>query len=194
MRPVKVYMNAAGVSQWIPIDYIESWFGVECAVCLSEDAALTAAVQYTVDYELVNPQNPTQKVSISRSTTTATVTDYGPFGLGHGLLTNDSVVVKGSGSTQLDSQPPLFGMGDVGFTVTVTGKNTYTYTVTNAGAAADNGNAYVARQRIFTHSTLTGLTSRANGTINYPVRAVRLSVSGYSAGYCDLVVLQGSSS
>jgi hypothetical protein len=186
-------MNAAGVSQWVPIDYIESWFGVEAGVCFSEDASLTAAVQYTLDYERIDPSQPTQKVSISRTTTTATVTDYGPFGLGHGLLTGDSVVINGSGSTQLDSPAPLFGSGGVGFTITQTGKNTYTYPCVNAGPAADGGNAYVSRQRIYTHSTLTGLTSRANGTFNYPVRAIRLSVTGYSAGYCDLTVLQGSS-
>ena len=49
MRPVRVTMNAAGFSQWVPIDYTEAWFGVGVAVLLSEDGNLTYTVQHTFD-------------------------------------------------------------------------------------------------------------------------------------------------
>ena len=196
MRPVKVYMNAAGYSQWVPIDYIESWFGVGVSVIPSYNATVSYSVQYHYNPEVIDPaRSPQNKISISRSTTTATVTDYGPQGLGHGLTAGDSVIIKGSGSAALDSQKPQFGNGDLGITVTPTAYNTYTYTCANSGPAADGGNAYVARQRIYTHSTLVTQSTRQNGTFNYPVRGVRLyliSITGANS-YIDMTVLQGSS-
>ena len=114
------------------------------------------------------------------------------LGIGHGLTTGDSVVIKGSGSANLDSPLPLFGQGDVGLSVASTpSTTTYTYAVANSGATADGGNAKVLRQRVFTHSTLVGQTTRQTGTYNYPVRAIRLYVSAYTAGFADMLVLQG---
>lgn len=192
MRPVKVTLNVAGYSQWIPIDYIESWFGVGVAVILSEDGNLTYSVQHTFDSETINPQNPMDMVTISRTTTVATVTDNGPRGIGHGLTTGDNIIISGSGSSVLDSPKPAFGQGDVGWNVASTpSPTTYTYTVANSGPAADAGNTFVARRRVFTHSTLNALTVRQSGSYNYPVRAIRLRVSAYSAGFVDMVVLQG---
>jgi hypothetical protein len=99
MRPVEVVLNAAGYSQWVPIDYISAWFGVALGLTFStDDSGITSSVQFTLDepslpVTQLDPYPPT----ISRTTTTATVTDKGRYGLGHGLLTGDCVIVKGTG-------------------------------------------------------------------------------------------------
>jgi hypothetical protein len=192
MRPIRVTLNAAGYSQWIPIDYVESWFGVGLAVVLSEDGNLTYSVQFTLDETRLDQNVVNSRVTISRTTTVATVTDAGPLLIGHGLTTGDSVIIKGSGSTNLDSAGPLYGNGDVGFNVASTpSTTTFTYAVASSGASADTGNAYIVRLRVFTHATLAAQTTRQNGSLNYPVKAVRLYVSAYTAGYADLLVLQG---
>lgn len=192
MRPVRVVLNAAGYSQWVPIDYIESWFGVGVAVVLSEDGNLTYSVQHTFDSPDVNASaSGVNSVKISRTTTTATVTDTGLEGIGHGLSTGDSVIISSSGSKYLDSQVPLYGNGIVGWNVASTpSTTTYTYTVQNLGPTADAGNARVDRLRVFT-STLAAQTTKGTVTYNYPVRAIRLYVSAYTAGFADMTVLQG---
>ena len=192
MRPVRVYLNAAGYSQWVLLSYLESWFGATASVVLSSGANLTYSVQYAMDFDQVDPQNPIGRVSISRSGTTATVTDPGPYALGHGLSTGDCVFVAGSGSAVLDSPTvPAFGTGPLGWTVTATGANTYTYTVANSGPTSDTGNAYVSRFRVFTHAVLASQTVRNTGTFNYPIRACRLYISSYTSGYADMTILQG---
>ncbi len=196
MRPVRVSLNTLGHTQWIPIDYIEAWFGVSVAVVLSVDGNLGYDVEHTFDdpRPLTAQEDPDQPntVSISRIGTVATVTDYGPNQIGHGLTPGDSVIVTGSGSTYLDSQPAVFGKGTVGWTITGTPTTTsYTYTVANSGPLTDNGNARVSRQRIFTDPNLTNLTARAMDNYAYPVTAVRLYIKAYTAGFADLLVLQG---
>ncbi len=194
MRPVRVTLNAAGYSQWVPIDYIEAWFGIGVAVVLSEDGNLTYTVQHTFDSDLVDPGDITSLVTISRTTTVATVTDTGPLGIGHGLTTGDSVILRDSGAANLNQPAPLFGKGDVGVTVASTpSTTTWTYTVANSGPTADAGNCHVARWRVF-NSTLAAQTARGAVTYNYPVRAVRLYVSAYTAGFADMIVLQGIAS
>ena len=195
MRPIKVTLNAAGYSQWVPIDYVESWFGVGVSVILSEDGALTYTVQYTADSPVTSSYlEEAEQVTISRAGTTATVTDNGPLGIGHGLSTGDSIIISSSGSSQLDSStgnPPQWGNGIVGWNVASTPTNkSYTYTVANAGPTADTGNARVTRLRVFA-SALSAQTARGSTTFNYPVRACRLYVSAYTAGFADMIVLQG---
>ncbi len=194
MRPVRISLNALGHTQWVPIDYIESWFGVSVAVVLSFDGNLGYDVEHTFDDPRPQTDDPYQicTVSISRSGTVATVTDAGPNGIGHGLIPGDSVIVTGSGSTYLDSQPAAFGTGTVGWTITGTPTTTsYTYTVANSGPTSDNGNAKVSRQRVFNEPNLTNLTARASDYYAYPIKAVRLYIKSYTAGFADLLVLQG---
>ena len=200
MRPVKVTVNAVGYSAWIPIAYNESWFGIGVAVIVPVSATGTYTVQHTFDDPSYAMQlDGSNTITIARVTTTATVTDFGPNGLGHGLSVGDSVVVSGSGSpTILDSQPPAVGdplagvgRGIVGWNVaSVPSSTTYTYTVANSGPASDGGNAHVCRMRVF-NSTLSAQTASGTVTYNYPVRAIRLSVSALSAGFIDMIVLQG---
>jgi hypothetical protein len=194
MRPVRVVLNAAGYSQWVPVAYNESWFGTTVAVVLSENASLTYSVQYTCDFMQANYTPLYGPISVARVTTTATVTDVGPYGLGHGLTTGDNVIIKGTNTTNLDSPSPTYGTGDLGWQIASTpSTTTYTYTVANSGATASVGSPTVARLRVFTHATLAAQTTRQVGSLNYPVRAVRLYISTYSAGYADMTILQGVS-
>jgi hypothetical protein len=188
MRPVSQVVAAAVAGPWIPIDYIESWFGVSLFVTLSEDASgITYTVDFTGDDTGTAGERP---VSISRTTTVATVTDPGPGAApynystiaAHGLIVGDSVVIQGSGSANLD------GTFAVASTPTPT---TYTYTVANSGATSDNGNAKVNALRVFPHTVLTAQTVRNFGTFNYPIRALRLRLSAWAAGQATLTVLQG---
>jgi hypothetical protein len=190
MRPIYQTVGAVAAGPWISLDYIESWFGCGLAVTLSEDAVgITYSVDCTYDDLGITAQRP---VSISRTGTVATATDLGPGGAqyqysliqAHGLITGDSVVITGSGSTNLD------GTYAVASTPSAT---TYTYTVGNTGATADNGNARVNALRVFSVTGLSAQTVRAQGSVIAPVKAVRLRISAWTAGQATLAVLQGKS-
>lgn len=172
MRPVSVSLSAAGASPWVPIAYNQNSFALGLGVVLTSGASLTYSVDHTFD-EL----NPVVPITISRTTTTATVTHPA-----HGLSSNDSAIIAGTGSTNFDGQ----------FTVTVVDANTYTYTVLNSGATSASG--FAASARVFTHETLLGLTAREDGNYAFPVRAVRLRNSAWVSGTSTLIVLSGFSS
>lgn len=193
MRPVRVTLTAAGVSPWIPLNRLQNSFAVALACIPSYNANLTYSVQHTFDE--VTWQDA-HSISISRSGTTATVTDTGPAGLGHGLSTNDSVIIKGSGSGNLDSPTAAFASGatgDQGVTITVTGVNTYTYTVANSGATADGGSAKALGLRVYNCdlATLVGATTRLDGNYAFPPTAIRMNITSFTAGTLDMLVNQG---
>lgn len=171
MRPVKVTLAAQANSPWIPIDYQLVPMNLGLGVMLNSVANLTYSVQHTFD----NFEAP-HTISISRAGTVATVTDAA-----HGLSNNDSVVITGSGSSNLDT-----GIADV----TVTGVNTYTYTVANSGPTSAIG--FALNLRVFNHVSLVGVITRADGNYAFPIRGCRLRVSAYAAGSVDLIVVQGS--
>lgn len=188
MRPVSQVVGAAAAGPWIPIDYVESWFGVSLFITLSADASgITYSVDFTGDDTGTAGLRP---IKISRTTTVATVTDYGPKDApynysqidAHGLNIGDSIVVQGSGSANLDGTYAV---------ASVPTPTTYTYTVANSGAAADNGNARVNALRVFQHTVLVDQTAANFGTFNYPIRALRLRNSLWTAGQSTLTVLQG---
>ena len=186
MRPVRITVNAVGNSQWVPLNYDQSSFSVGLAVCpWSTATGLTYAVQHCFD-DLTLFRN----VQVSRSGTTATVTDIGPDGLGHGLTTGDSVILRGTGSSVLDSPKSAIGNGDLGWTITVTSGTQYTYTCANSGPTADANVSTALGLRVYPHATLSGST-RQDGNYAFPPRAVRISVSAITAGAVDLMVLQG---
>lgn len=187
MRPVKVTLNAVGVSQWIPLSYVQPSFGVGLGIAPWYNASgLTCHVEHTFD-DLTAVHN----IQVTRSGTTATVFDPGKLGLGHGLSTGDCVIVRGSGSTVLNSPVPTIGSGLVGNTVTVTGVNSYTYTVANSGPTADQGVTQVTELRVFTHDVLTAVSTRTDGNYQFPVRACRLNVTALVAGGVEFFVLEG---
>jgi hypothetical protein len=197
MRPIRVTVTAVGNSQWIPLDYLQNAFAV--ALAIIPWSTVTGTPSYTVQHtfdDLGAPKLQTDLVSISRTTTTATVTDLGPDGLGHGLSTGDNVILWGTNSTNLDSPKTAVAneQGDLGWDVTVTGNTTYTYTVANSGPTAAQG--YVRRLRVFSNddSRLVAASTRVDGNYGFPPRACRLKVTTQAAGAVDFLVLQGAPS
>lgn len=180
---------SATVSPWVPIDYLQGAIQVAVAVePWSTATGLTATVQQTFDD--LKASNP---VTWTRAGTTVTVTDTGPPAIltpGHGLVTGDSIILKGSGSSNIDSPLDLSGNGDLGWTVTVTSATTYTFTTANTGPTSGQG--FVTQLRVSTVTGFSAVNARTFGNIGYPVTAVRLNVSALTAGAVDINVLQGA--
>src|SRR6267378_2440928 len=89
--------GAAG--PWIPLDYLQRPFNVALMVSLSQDASgITYSVEYTPDNPNSSKNTANPVASLTRSTTTATLTFANP----HGLVTGDAVVVYNSGDANLD--------------------------------------------------------------------------------------------
>jgi len=199
VRPVYQTVGSATAGPWISLDYIESWFGVSLFVTFSGDAS---GITYSVDFtgDDLGPV-ALRPVKISRSGTTATVTDLGPsaskypydLGAHHGLITGDSVIIQSSGSSNLDTTAQIAN-GTIynGAAVTYISPTTYSYVVANSGATSDGGNAKATALRVFQHTVLTAQTVRNFGTFNYPVKACRLRLSAWTAGQATLAILQGS--
>lgn len=200
MRPVLAVVTAPNTSSaWIPVNYLGVAFALAAAILPDAAVAtIAASLQYTYD-ELGSGQaaqnsdfTGTRLATYTRSATTMTITDTGPFGLGHGLTTGDSVIVQESGGVVNLSSPKAAvpQRGDVGFTVTVTGPTTYTATVTNAGPTS--GTCQVTALRVHTSTTITVATNvRSDGGIFQPVQAVRLNVTTLTGGNVSLRVTQG---
>jgi hypothetical protein len=172
MRPTSVTLTAAGISKWIPVNEIQIAFGIGLGVTISNGANLTYSVQHTFD----DPNADFRQVVLSRTTTTATITDNG-----HNLVSGDCVIVSGSGDANLDGT----------YTITVVDANSYTYTVANTGAASGSMYTNVRTFRVFTHATLVGLSARTDGNYAFPIQAVRLNITSYTSGNATLTVLQG---
>lgn len=170
MRPATVRVSSATFSDWIPLNRYSSAFGVGFGVSLSDSATLTYTVQHTFDdiYEKFTA------FSISRTTTTATVTQTN-----HGLVAGDWVQFTNCGA-------PLDGTFSV---ATVTDANTYTYTVANSGATSSSAQGFMQRARVFAHADVAAATASADGNYQFPPRACRLNVSAYTDGFADLTVI-----
>lgn len=177
MRLSPQILAAAGYSPWIPInEYLYTPGGVSLALLFSSNANLTAAVQYTYD----SPSQSPLSVLATRAATVLTL----PIPA-HLLLSTvpDTVEV---------TDPA--GNWTASYNVAgVTDQNNVTVTVANAGPAS--GQVLVRKYRVFTHPTLQGVTgtppARVDGGLNFQVSAVRLIVSGYTAGSVELDVQHG---
>ena len=196
MRPVRITINTAGYSQWIPLDTEQSPFNVGIAVApWSTATGQSYTVQHTFD-SVDGPVSPLTSVSWAGSGTTVTVVDNGPDGLGHGLSTNDCVIIKGSALAGLDTPVASVGKGDIGAAITVTGNTGYTF-VTPANnpsaSAAVSLLARVTRLRAFNCdlSNLVAASTRQDGNYAVPITAVRLYVATLTGGAIDFFVTQG---
>lgn len=172
MRPITVRLGAAGFTQWIQVNRLQTSFNVGLAVILSSGANLTYSVQHTFDD--IHVGSP---CSITRSGTAATLKL-----VNHGLSVADWVQVISSGSTNLDGSYAVASVVDA---------DNITYTVANSGATADTGSAIVYKARVFPNLTLQGLTASGDGNYISPIEACRLLISSYTGGFADLDVLQG---
>lgn len=173
MRPMSSTVSAAGAGSWLRVNSKQIPFDLSFRVTLSSGAGMTYQVQHTFD----DPENR-QNCSISRTTTTATLTLAD-----HGLSVGDSITVSGA-------LAPLDGTYAV---ATVTDANIITYTVANSGATSATTD--VARVRVFrvaAHATVTAKTASDDGSqYTAPVQAIRLNITAYTSGKATLVALQG---
>lgn len=177
MRPIVVGpLSANGNSIWIPLNRLQIALSIALAGIPSSGASLIWAVQHTFD-DLSSDSE--RQVQITRAGTVATLVDaVNP----HGLSVGDSLIIMGSGSTNLD------GTYDV---ASVVDANTVTYTVVNTGATASNSGTRAKYLRVFPHATLTGQTGRADGNYAFPPTACRFVISGYASGSFRGEVVQG---
>jgi hypothetical protein len=195
IQQVAATITAIGsVTPWIKHSYYQSPFNVGLSVFFDSALAATLAVQFIADDQ---SQTAERTVLLSQSgTTTATITDNGPYTIngapananwggpfGHGLLSNDVIFLNGS-QAGVDS-------GLQSYPVTVTGVNTYTVTVP-VSQTITNYVARVTSGRLLTHPTLTALTARANAGYTNPVWMSRLICTAFTtAGKAYLVAMQG---
>lgn len=172
MRLVTQRLTAAGVGPWIVLDYHVSGWVVGIGVVPSSNGNLTYSVEHTFDDITAK-----KRAYLQRTTTTATVTLTN-----HGLSVSDSVMVDGTGDSNVDGYFPV---------ASVTNQNVFTYTVTT-GTTIPNMAVNVALGRVFPHATLAAQTTRQNGNYIAPPFAVRLDVTSFTAGYVDMnVILAG---
>ena len=165
--PTKQTLSAAGVGPWLPLSDHQTPFNVAIGCVCSSNINATYSVEYAHDSVIVS-----QACSISRSGTVATLTLTN-----HGLTTNDSVIVRGSGDANLDGTFAIASVVD---------QNNITYAVSNTGALSALAKA--VPMRVFTHSTLNGKTANADGNIAFPVQAIRLHITAWVAGYVTMIV------
>lgn len=194
MRPVRVVVNSTNLeTQWVPLDYITDPFNVGLGFAPSSDAAtISGTVQHTFDD--LDYSTASRPITIARAAAVATVTDTGPDGLGHGLVTGDNVIIMGCGAPFDTPKVSIAGTqhGDLGADITVTSSTQYTYAVANSGPTADNGSARVVSLRVFPHATIAAQATRTDGYYAFPVTAIRLKMATLSAGQVTLSILQGN--
>lgn len=177
MKPL-LRQGAAGFSTPIPVDYRSTPFAIGLIGIPSSNATLTWGVQHTFDDPGPDGAGP---VTYSQATTVITVTDLRTVNgvQGHGLSVADSVFLNG-----------IAGTPDGPYQVaTVTSQTVYTVTSTVNQTAA--GSAIAHNFRWSNHVSLVTQTGRLDGNYAFPIRAIRLNVSAYTAGYIDLIALQG---
>lgn len=182
--PVIVSLSAAGNTPWVPLNYVQASFHVSLAVLLTSGATLTYSVQHT--YDEPGDDGIRRDLSIARAATVATVTQTA-----HKLSVADSVMIDGTGSSQLDCQLDSQNRPIAWDVASVVDANNFTYTVANAGPAASGPNPRSKMLRVFNHSVLVGLTARADSNYNFPPQAVRLKITAYTGGTADLIIAQG---
>lgn len=181
--PVRVLLSALGNSPWIPLDYIQTPFGVTLACMPSSDWNGTYSVQYT--YDAMDDQEDTL-VSIARTTTSAAV-----VWPNHDMVTGDSVITYATGDANLDSAKDASRGNPIAQDITAVDASNFTYVVANSGAAAGGVNSKAKRLRVFTHAVLVAQTGRLDSNFNLPCQAVRLKVTAYVAGRLTMIVTQG---
>jgi hypothetical protein len=169
----------------MPLDYIQTAFGVGIGVMLSEDASgITYSALMTFDD--MGPDSFSY-VSISQTTTVVTVTDPS-LPLRGGVVAGDIVHIMNSG----------VAAGVDGWYVVASTPSTTTYTVTSGTSQSVTGGSNSRHQyfRMFAApAALTAATTRASAALSHsttgPVTGVALNVTAYAAGRANMVVVQG---
>lgn len=173
MVPIVITQTATGTTDWLVVDYRQAPFNANVTVNISGTA--TASTLTTVD----DPQALIAPVSITRSTTTATLTTSDK----HGLTTSDYIRVGGAGA-------PLDGLYKV---ASVSSDTVITYTVANSGVTSAAVTAMYTPLRTQPITALTNVTATTAATLSAPVRAVLTNVTAYTSGTVITYIIQGMS-
>lgn len=163
-----------GPSAWLPLQTMEGLgFALGLALIPSHNANLQATIEAVLDN-----LTTTRRISWSADTakTTITLTD-----VGHGLSSDDEVGIT------LSSDAGLNSVINTSRPVTVVDDDTYTVTVDSA-LTASSGIARVVSYRVVPHDDLTAQSGRVAGNYQFAVTAVRINITNWVAGKCDLVV------
>lgn len=170
--------GAIGFGPPIPVDYRSVPLAIGIIGIPSSNATLTWGIQHTLDDPGPDGAFP---VSYSQVANTITVTDTRQFNgvTGHGLSVADSVYLNG-----------ISGTPDGPYQVASVVSQTV-YTVTSVVSQSAAGTAAAHNFRWDNHVSLVALTGRQDGNYAFPIRAVRLNISAYTAGYVDIIILQG---
>lgn len=181
-----VSLTATGYSTWVIPDYRQRPPNIQLNAEVPAGGA-TFSVLYTND-DLISQAGWVYPTSITRSTTTATVTSPN-----HGLNTNDLILVFNTGFP--DFQATSLDVTTVPKPITVTDNNTFTYTVTNSGISTAATQAYYVPARVFPAAAMTAKSARTDGNIAFPCSGIILNVTAYTGpGPVVLQVIQGPSS
>lgn len=163
-------LTSVTTSPWIRVEH-SSPAGTEISLQITVSGTNTSKVQYTL-----SDLSCSMIGSISRSTTTATVTHDGTRVVSVG----DSLIVQGAGSP-FDTT--------TGVVASVPSSTTFTYTVADSGAS-DTHYARIAVINPVDHDTLTAIAATDVGNLAFPVTAVRLNCTAYTSGAAELTVIQ----
>jgi len=152
----------------------------------TSNANLTANVQYTYDDPVQNPR----AVTLARTTTVLTVTDNN-----HHLNVGDAISLLNTNNDPnniWDGGSPI-GTGSNYDIATIVDQNNYTVTVANSGPVSAGG--FVRSFRLLLHPTLKAISgtppTRIDGSLGWPIGALRLNVSAWTAGAVDVTVQEG---
>jgi hypothetical protein len=174
-------LSAAGDSTWIVPHPLPISTQIGLALTFTSNANLTANVQYTYDDTMQTPR----LVTLARAATVLTITDNN-----HGLNVGDAIQLSNPAADPNN----IWDGGGPGGTpyniATIVDQNNYTVTVANSGSAAGGG--AVRSFRLFLHPTLKAISGvppvRIDGSLGWPLGAIRLNVSAYTAGSVTLTV------
>lgn len=166
-RTFKLNTAAVGATPWYMLDIKANPFSVSFQVDIAGNTGT-----YTVQHGFSDMEK--RGASISRTTTTATVTLKD-----HGLAVGDSVVVENAGA-------PLDGTYDV---ASVTNVDVFTYTVVNSGATSAP-TARLISIRTMPHSSIAAQTTSKDGNYAFPVQFIRCQCTVSGAGNYQFTVTQ----
>lgn len=171
MRP-KTYVldtDATGVTPWHMLDFKQNPFAVAFQVNIAGNTGT-----YTVEHAFCDLTK--RGASISRSTTTATMTL-----LSHGAAVGDSVIIE-------NADAPLAGTYAVASIIDV---DTLTYTVANTGSSLA-ATARVLVLKVMPHTSVAAQTTSKDGNYAFPVQYVRARCTVAGGGNYYFTVNQGS--